>query len=113
MFPGWPGQRFSSYLSVLASVFLVALAIEWLSHARLIKPSTNYVAVGFQQTVMYAIRVALAFLVMLAVMSFNIGVFIAAVTGYSVGFLIFGSQVFKKSKVEPYENLSDLPPLNC
>lgn len=113
IFPGWPGRSFSSYILALSLVFLISLLVEWLSHARLIKSSSNYVTAGLLKTLMYTIRIALAYLVMLAVMSFNIGVFLAAVGGYSAGFLIFGTQVFRKFKVEPYQDISDLPPLNC
>ena len=39
---------------------------------------------------------------------------LAAVAGFSVGFLIFGSQDFRNNfKIEPYQDLSDLPPPNC
>lgn len=113
IFPDWPGQSIYGYILVLLVVFLASIAVEWLSHARFIKSSTNNVTAGLQQTLMYGFRTALAFLVMLAVMSFNVGVLLAAVSGYSVGFLIFGSRVFKLSKSEPYQELSDLPPLNC
>ncbi|EEF41881.1 copper transporter 2 [Ricinus communis] len=113
MFQGLPSQSSYSYAVSLASVFLIAIAVEWLSHARLIKIGTNNVLAGLQQTAIYAIRVTLAFLVMLAVMSFDTGVLLAAVAGYSIGFLIFGSQVFRKPNIEPYQDSIDLPPLNC
>lgn len=113
IFPGWPGKGFSSYILALVFVFMISLTVEWLSHAKLIKPGMSKAASGTLQTLMYAFRIALAYLVMLAVMSFNIGVLLAAVAGYSVGFLIFGSQMFRNFKIEPYQDLSDLPPLNC
>ncbi|MBA0785392.1 hypothetical protein Gotri_025113 [Gossypium trilobum] len=68
---------------------------------------------GLLQTLMYATRVALAYLVMLAVMSFNVGVLLASVGGYAVGFLVYGSQVFRKADFIQYEESSDIPPLNC
>ncbi|KAL9415865.1 hypothetical protein AB3S75_039128 [Citrus x aurantiifolia] len=114
LFPGWPGESFSCYILALIFVFMISLTVEWISHAKLIKSGTSNVASGTLRTLMYAFRIGLAYLVMLAVMSFNIGVLLAAVAGYSVGFLIFGSQVFRNNlKIEPYQDLSDLPPLNC
>ena len=81
---------------------------------KLIKSGINNVASGILRTLMYAFRFGLAYLAMLPVMSFNIGVLLAAVAGYSAGFFIFGSQVFRNNfKIEPYQDLSDLPPPNC
>ncbi|KAL6275752.1 hypothetical protein ACE6H2_019353 [Prunus campanulata] len=117
MFSGWPGQSLESYMLALVSVFLLSLVVEWLSHTKLIDGSTadNYVSDGLKQTLMYAIRVGLAYLVMLAVMSFNVGVLLAAISGYSVGFLIFGSKVFMRSKkiVPNMAQTDDLTPINC
>ncbi|GLU02289.1 hypothetical protein SLE2022_195430 [Rubroshorea leprosula] len=114
IFPGVPGQTFHCYVFGLTLVFSISLVVEWLSHTRIIKSkSADNVTAGLLQTVMYGIRVALAYLVMLAVMSFNVGVMVAAVAGYSVGFLIFGSRALVKSQIVPYEESPDLPPLNC
>ncbi|KAK8592793.1 hypothetical protein V6N13_063358 [Hibiscus sabdariffa] len=111
IFPGWSGR--SSYLLGLIWVFLLSLMVERLSHTRFIKPGTGHVVAGLLQTLMYAIRVALAYLVMLAVMSCNVGVILASVAGYGVGFLVYGSRVFSKSEFVQYEEPSDIPPLNC
>ncbi|KAJ0027516.1 hypothetical protein Pint_35290 [Pistacia integerrima] len=42
----------------------------------------------FLQASVYAIRMGLAYLVMLSVMSYNLGVFIVAVAGHTAGFLL-------------------------
>lgn len=115
IFSGWPGENLGSYMLALIAVFLLSLVVEWLSHARLIEPSSdNNVGDGLRQTLMYATRVGLAYLVMLAVMSFDVGVLLAAIAGCSIGFLVFGSRVFMRSKVVPSNmDQTDLPPLKC
>ncbi|OWM68772.1 copper transporter 1-like [Punica granatum] len=112
-FPNWPGHSLLSYVLALLLVFLLSVFVEWLSHVRLIKSNTDSVMAGILQTSMYALRVAVAYLVMLAIMSFDGGVFLSAVGGYTFGFLVFGSQMFRKWRVGDYQEPSDLPPLNC
>ncbi|EEF41882.1 copper transporter, putative [Ricinus communis] len=90
LFSGWPGAR---------------------TGIRLIKPGSPHVTAGLIQTLLHTMRVGLAYLVMLAVMSFNGGVFLVAVAGHCLGFLIFGSRVFKKTP--PAAKTSDLPPMSC
>ncbi|KAE8039154.1 hypothetical protein FH972_011592 [Carpinus fangiana] len=97
----------------LVSVFVVGFVVEWLSHTRFLKSTADNITAGLVQTTMYAVRVGLAYLLMLAVMSFNVGVLLAAVGGCTVGFFIFGSRVFVNSKATPFQDPSDLPPLNC
>ncbi|KAK9123816.1 hypothetical protein Sjap_013418 [Stephania japonica] len=93
LFSGWPGSKTSMYVVALVFVFVLALLVEFLSHTRLSKGGSTYVASGLLHTFVHTIRVGLAYLVMLALMSFNGGVFIAAIAGHAVGFLIFGSGV--------------------
>lgn len=111
LFKGWPGTSTGMYALALVFVFAMGILVEWLSHSRLIKTGTGNVAAGIIQTFMHTIRVGLANLVMLALMSFNVGVFLAAVAGHSLGFLLFGSRVFHKSAPPPKTN--DLPPMSC
>ena len=102
------------YVLHLLAVFAMSILVEWLSHTRLINSDkNNNVVAGLMQSGLYSIRIALAYLVMLKVMSFDAGVFVAAVGGYSLGFLIFGSLVFDESGTAPYHKPADLPPLNC
>ncbi|MCO5604902.1 hypothetical protein L7F22_059076 [Adiantum nelumboides] len=60
-------------------------------------------------TLIFGIRVGLAYLLMLAVMSFNAGVFIAVVLGFSVGFFVFRSDIHspKSASVSPATSATD------
>ncbi|CAD5192973.1 copper transporter 6-like [Musa acuminata AAA Group] len=116
LFSGWPGTRGGMYALALLLVFALSFLVEWLNHCRLIRPGTGHVAAGLARTTLHAARVGLAYLVMLAVMSFNGGVLIAAVVGHAVGFLLFGSSVFRKTPLQPTDNdglKGDLPPMAC
>ncbi|KAL0418102.1 UNVERIFIED_CONTAM: Copper transporter 1 [Sesamum radiatum] len=75
-------------------------------------PASVVGGVGMLQTLLYAVRIGLAYLVMLAVMSFNAGVFLVAIAGHSIGFFLFGSRAFNKQAIAPGKT-SDLPPMNC
>ncbi|KAI6671054.1 hypothetical protein NL676_005939 [Syzygium grande] len=61
---------------------------------------------------MHATRTRHAYLLMLALMSFNVGVLIVAILGHGVGFFFFGSRAFKKTP-PPGKVSTDLPPMNC
>ncbi|KAA8549331.1 hypothetical protein F0562_001015 [Nyssa sinensis] len=91
LFTGWPGTSSGMYALALMFVFVMAVLVEWLSHCNLIRNGSNHVAAGLIQTLMYAVRVGLAYLMMLALMSFNGGVFLVAVAGHALGFLFFGT----------------------
>ena len=95
LFSGWPGTRSGMYALALIVVFLMAIIDEWLSGCRPVKAGSNYVAAGLVQTVVQGIRMGVAYMVMLALMSFNGGVFLAAIAGHALGFLAFRSMVFK------------------
>ncbi|KAL3329691.1 hypothetical protein AABB24_033844, partial [Solanum stoloniferum] len=114
LFSGWPGyNNIGMYVFALFVVFLLAFFVEWLSHSNYIKESANHVATGLIQTALYGIRIGLAYLVMLSVMSFNGGIFLAAIAGHTLGFLVFGSRIFKKSPLTAYAKASDLPSMPC
>ncbi|XP_031286305.1 copper transporter 1-like [Pistacia vera] len=101
LFSGWPGTSSGMYSLALIFVFILAVLVEWLSHCKLIKPESNQVVAGLFQTFLHAIRVGLTYLVILAIISFNGGIFLAAVAGHALGFLLFGSRSFKRSTPTP------------
>ncbi|XP_059669801.1 copper transporter 6-like [Cornus florida] len=88
LFAGWPGTSLGMYVLALCFVFLLALSVEFFSFSMVVKPGTNPVAGGLTQAAVYALRTALAYLIMLSVMSLNIGIFLVAVAGHTVGFFL-------------------------
>ncbi|KAM7257602.1 hypothetical protein ACFE04_013343 [Oxalis oulophora] len=116
LFTGWPGTSSGMYALALILVFFLAVLIEWLSHSRLLKAGSNNVVAGCVQTAMHAVRMGLAYFVMLAVMSFNGGVLLMVILGHAVGFFAFGSRAVKRNDDDQsvsYEKPSDLPPMSC
>ncbi|XP_010033079.2 copper transporter 1 isoform X2 [Eucalyptus grandis] len=92
LFAGWPGTR---------TGMLIGEGLK-----------SNRVVAGVLRTIMHAMRVGLAYLLMLAVMSFNVGVLIVAILGHGVGFFFFGSRAFQKTP-PPGKASTDLPATNC
>ncbi|KAK1271692.1 Copper transporter 6 [Acorus gramineus] len=92
LFKGWPGERLGMYVLALIVVFVASALVEWLASTRLIRTESNRVGARLARTVVHAVRVGLAYVVMLALMSFNVGVVIVAVAGHAVGFLVFRSR---------------------
>ncbi|KAK9057585.1 hypothetical protein SSX86_022421 [Deinandra increscens subsp. villosa] len=113
LFPGWPGSSSGMYALVLIFVFFLAVLVEFLSHASFAKRGSGTAAVGLVQTAVHTLRAGLGYLVMLAVMSFNGGVFVAAVAGHALGFLVFGSWVFRRPAPEQVagDKSSDMSPM--
>ena len=114
LFSGWPGTSSGMYALCLIFVFFLAFLTEWLGHFSFLRGTTEdsaNAASGLVQTVVYTLRTGIAYLVMLAVMSFNAGVFIAALAGYGIGFMLLGSRTFRNpsGNRETYE----IPPSVC
>lgn len=90
LFSGWPGYgRLGMYILALAVVFVLAVATEIFSVAPSLKPRGVHPAAGAAiYTAVYTVRMALAYFVMLSVMSFNVGVLLAAVAGHAAGHFV-------------------------
>lgn len=88
LFSGWPNHSPSMYILALFFVFLLATAVEILSIPPALKPSMTPAVAALVQSLVHALRVGLSYLVMLAVMSFNVGVLLVAIAGHAVGFFL-------------------------
>ncbi|PWA56272.1 ctr copper transporter family [Artemisia annua] len=113
LFPGWPGTNKGMYALVLIFVFFLSFIVEFLSHVKFDgKKGSGPVIEGLVRTLVHGLRVGLAYMIMLAVMSFNGGVFLVAVAGHALGFFVFGTSVFRKE--QPVDDKqSDLSPMIC
>ncbi|KAJ0982844.1 hypothetical protein J5N97_011099 [Dioscorea zingiberensis] len=117
LFSGWPGSSTGMYVLALVVVFVLAVILEWLGHCPVPGPHASHVASGLVRTALHTARVALAYIVMLALMSFNVGVLLVAVAGHGLGFLLFGSSVFRPPAAAPVTDVdrakAGLPPMAC
>ncbi|XP_050212964.1 copper transporter 6-like [Mercurialis annua] len=91
LFPDWPNHSLGMYILAFFFVLFLALGIELFAGflaANSKLSSSNPTVVAFVQATVYAVKMGFAYLVMVAVMSFNLGIFIAAVVGHAIGFFI-------------------------
>ncbi|KAK7257838.1 hypothetical protein RIF29_32100 [Crotalaria pallida] len=101
LFDYWPGEKTGMYVLALVFVFAMSFLVELLSGSgsRFTKPAgSNRFASGLLQTLLHFLRVGFVYLIMLALMSFNVGVFLVAVIGHALGFFFFGSNAFKNTQ---------------
>ncbi|KAL6620037.1 hypothetical protein ACP70R_035176 [Stipagrostis hirtigluma subsp. patula] len=94
IFPGWPGDRAGVGMYILCLLVVAALAalVEALSAAsrslsRRGRGSSAPAAMVITAGV-HAVKMGVAYMVMLGVMSFNAGVFLAVVAGHAAGFVL-------------------------
>lgn len=98
LFTGWPGANSGMYALAVILVFVLAMLVEWLTYLNLMKESADDVWTVVLQTAIHAVRTGLSYMVMLSVMSFNGGIFLAAVGGHAVGFVLFRARAKQKSE---------------
>ncbi|KZV18543.1 copper transporter 4-like [Dorcoceras hygrometricum] len=96
LFRGWPDSNSGMYALALVLVLTLAILTEFLSSLNLVRPGSSRVATVFFQSGIHAIRAGFGYLVILAVVSYNGGVFIAAVLGHAFGHAIFRGRSTKK-----------------
>ncbi|XP_021897321.1 copper transporter 1-like [Carica papaya] len=87
-FSGWPDTHLGMYILALFVVFVLSFGVEILSLLPLLKTGTSPILAAFVQAIVYAIRMAFAYLVMLSVMSYNLGIFIVAVAGHAIAYFL-------------------------
>ncbi|KAL8261741.1 hypothetical protein R6Q59_025790 [Mikania micrantha] len=104
LFDGWPETSAGMYVLSLVFVFFLALLVEFLAHYNRKMTKSDKASLGLAQTLVYTLRVGSGFMVMLAVMSFNVGVLLAAVFGHALGFFFF--QVIVKSSSKTNTDLT-------
>ncbi|GJN37432.1 hypothetical protein PR202_gb26386 [Eleusine coracana subsp. coracana] len=103
LFHNWPGaDRSSAGMYVLCLLIVAALAslVEALSAAshglsrRSRRGDSNVLVELILAAGVHATKMGLSYMAMLAVMSFNAGVFLAVVAGHAAGFMLVRSRVF-------------------
>ncbi|KAM7265351.1 hypothetical protein ACFE04_003034 [Oxalis oulophora] len=85
LFSNWPKESLVMYIVSLLLLFILAVATEILSAVK------NQKMGVLIQTIVYAVRMGFAYMLMLSVMSYNIGIFIVVVLGHALGFFFLNN----------------------
>ncbi|KAL6865077.1 hypothetical protein ACP4OV_016228 [Aristida adscensionis] len=99
IFPDWPGDSVGMYVLCLLVVAALAALVEALSAAsrRRGDPGARVSSSLLAVTALHAVKMGVAYLAMLAVMSFNAGVFLAVVAGHAAGFALARSLALRRA----------------
>ncbi|KAK1420717.1 hypothetical protein QVD17_22539 [Tagetes erecta] len=97
LFNGWPKGELGMYILALAIVFFLAAMVEILSFFPAVKAGCNPIIGGLIYALFYGLRMALVYLLMLCVMSYNVGVFVFAVAGHVMGCFLVKYRVISKA----------------
>ncbi|KAI3772632.1 hypothetical protein L6452_03822 [Arctium lappa] len=101
LFNGWPNGQLGMYILALAFVFFLTVIVEFLSIFPVIKPGSSPFVGGLIHALFYGFRMALVYLIMLCVMSYNVGVFVFVVAGHVIGCFIVKYRVISKAARKP------------
>ncbi|PWA91744.1 ctr copper transporter [Artemisia annua] len=101
LFNGWPNGELKMYISALAFVLFLAVFVEFLSIFPVVKPGSSPIVGGLIHASFYGLRMALVYLLMLCVMSYNVGIFVFVVIGHIIGFFVVKYRVISKSRTDP------------
>ncbi|KAJ9183735.1 hypothetical protein P3X46_007547 [Hevea brasiliensis] len=111
LFDSWKTDSWLSYFLSLLACFLFSSFYQYMEDRRirfkalassrslrssldvpLLRSKGRFSPANFASAVLFGVNSAIGYLLMLAIMSFNGGVFLAIVLGLSVGYLLFRSE---------------------
>lgn len=119
LFEGWETTNYGEYIGTCLFVIFLGIFLEWLTTFRELYPRSFSSAGGYfgaatpnaaaaaagdghdakpagfsvqhlVKTILYMFGVTIAYFLMLIAMTFNVGLFISAVLGLTIGYFIFG-----------------------
>ncbi|KAB2048188.1 hypothetical protein ERO13_A13G086100v2 [Gossypium hirsutum] len=110
LFSGWPDSNPGMYVLALFFVLFLGAAIEMMAMLQAaVKPGTRPILGAFIQAGVYIVRMCFAYMVMLSVMSYNVGIFIAALAGHGIGFFVVKIRALTKETEQQYSSPDCIP----